>query len=538
MKLIHLLLKKSWFIVILASLTGLLSGASSTGLIALINLKLKGTEFPTPTLAWSFAGLCGLLLSTSAISQVLIARLSLRVVFNLQIFLTRSILACPLRHLEEIGSHRLLAALTDDVTAISNASSSISTLCVNVALSAACMIYLSWLSVPLFLLLLGLLLFGSVIYLRIVKRARQAYQIARDVRDKLFQHFQTTTEGNKELKLHRLRRHAFLAEDLQFSATHFRDLWQDGITFFAVASSWGLVLFFMVIGLLLFCLPQIVPVSVSVLSSYSLTIIFMISPLRGILSTFSPLSRANIALEKIESLGLSLAAQIPEQELGTPLNLKSEWTTLELVNLTHTYYSEREESHFTLGPINLTFQAGELVYIVGGNGSGKSTLVKLITGLYLPETGVIQIGGHPITDTNREWYRQQFSVVFSDFYLFDRLLGLEPSKLDSQIQEYLVKLQLDHKVQVKEGKLSTTALSQGQRKRLALLTAYLENRPIYVFDEWASDQDPLFKDIFYTQLLLELKNRGKTVLVVSHDDRYYKIADRLIKLDYGKVVYN
>ena len=120
--------------------------------------------------------------------------------------------------------------------------------------------------------------------------------------------------------------------------------------------------------------------------------------------------------------------------------------------------------------------------------------------------------------------------------MFDRLLGLDKPNLDSQAQAYLNQLQLDHKVQVKAGVLSTTALSQGQRKRLALLTAYLENRPVYVFDEWASDQDPLFKKIFYTQLLPDLKTQGKVVLVVSHDDRYFHLANRIVKIDYGQVV--
>jgi putative pyoverdin transport system ATP-binding/permease protein len=97
-------------------------------------------------------------------------------------------------------------------------------------------------------------------------------------------------------------------------------------------------------------------------------------------------------------------------------------------------------------------------------------------------------------------------------------------------------LQLSHKVQVKDGSLSTTELSQGQRKRLALLTAYLDDRPIYLFDEWVADQDPFFREVFYQQILPELKKRDKAVLVISHDDRYFHLCDRLIKLDYGQIV--
>lgn len=206
--------------------------------------------------------------------------------------------------------------------------------------------------------------------------------------------------------------------------------------------------------------------------------------------------------------------------------------------MVHTYGSERDASLFHLGLIKLSFSPGELTFIVGGNGSGKSTLVKLITGLYIPESGTIYIDGKVISDENREWYRQHFAVVFYDFYLFERLLGIEHSNIESQANKYLEQLQLNHKVQVKDGRLSTTALSQGQRKRLALLTAYLEDRSIYVFDEWASDQDPVFRNLFYTQLLPALKNRGKTVIAISHDDHYFHVADRIIKLDYGQVEYD
>jgi len=188
-----------------------------------------------------------------------------------------------------------------------------------------------------------------------------------------------------------------------------------------------------------------------------------------------------------------------------------------------------------LGPVDLSFQPGELVFLVGGNGSGKSTLAKIITGLYLPEAGQIRLDGKLVTNQNRDAYRQLFSAVFADFFVFDNLLGLDGADLDGRAGCYLEQLHLQHKVRIANGSLSTTAVSQGQRKRLALLTAYLEDRPFYLFDEWASDQDPHFKNVFYTKLLPDLKARGKTVLVITHDDRYFDTADRLIKLDYGKL---
>ena len=189
------------------------------------------------------------------------------------------------------------------------------------------------------------------------------------------------------------------------------------------------------------------------------------------------------------------------------------WKRLELIDVTHIYHQNGSGEEFTLGPINLTLQPGELIFLIGGNGSGKTTLVKLLMGLYEPESGEIRLDGRAVTAEQRNDYRQQFSVVFYDFYLFERLFGLEAKDLDGQSQKYLDLLQLSHKLKIQNGKLSTVDLSQGQRKRLALLNAYLEDRPIYIFDEWAADQDPMFKQIFYYQLLPELKARGKTVIV-------------------------
>ncbi|MBD2729721.1 cyclic peptide export ABC transporter [Nostoc sp. FACHB-892] len=536
MKLIRLLLKSSWLGVAFATFTGLLSGASSAGLIATINFVLRGTELPKSLLGWSFVGLCCLLAVSTTASQALIARLAQRVVLNLQLHLTRCILACRLCHLEEIGAPRLLATLTEDVQAISNASFAVSNLCISVALIIGCFFYLSWLSLNLFCLMFVFTVLGISSQNFLIARGRKFIKLAREQQDKLFQHFQTTTEGIKELKLHHQRRQAFLVEDLQASAIIFQHQRMMATDLFSLAAGSGLLLFFIPIGLLIFVLSPLFNISFSVVSGYVLTIVFMISPLRILLTSLPIISQASVALEKIESLGLFLVAQTTEPEQANLLDYQLKWKSLTLAGVTHRYRGEREDSNFILGPINLTFYPGELVFVVGGNGSGKSTLVKLLTGLYVAETGVIEFDEQPITDANLEWYRQQFSVVFSDFYLFDRLLGLDNPHLNSQIQDYLVQLQLDHKVTVNEGVLSTTALSQGQRKRLALLTAYMENRAIYVFDEWASDQDPVFKDIFYTQLLPKLKHQGKTVFAISHDDRYFDRADRIIKLDYGKVL--
>ncbi|RCJ23963.1 ABC transporter ATP-binding protein [Nostoc sp. ATCC 43529] len=535
MNLIRLLLRTSSLQLCFAILAGIFSGGTAAALIALINKTLSQNHPSKAILIWSFICLCLLRLVANFTSQFLLIQLSQKAILNLRIILTSRILASPLRQLEQIGAHSLLAVLTEDIQTISNTVITVPFLCINIAIVIACLIYLSWLSKIVFLIGISFMFLGIFSYSVPMIKAMSFLKLAREQEDRLFKHFRSVIQGTKELKLHHRRRQAFLSEELHTSALSSRRHHVAGMSIFAAAASWGQILFFVAIGLLLFIIPSINKISPAIVSAYALTIIYLISPLEYIMSMMPGITKALVALNKVESLGLSLANY--SNEIGYNVSLVSDkyWNCLKLINVTHTYYQEKEESNFILGPINLKFHPGELVFIVGGNGSGKSTLAKLITGLYIPETGKIYLDDKLIDNHNLEWYRQQFSVVFSDFYLFDRFLGLDSNDLDIQTRKYLVQLQLDHKVKVNNGVLSTTDLSQGQRKRLALVTAYLEDRPIYMFDEWASDQDPVFKEIFYTQLLLELKNRGKTVLVISHDDQYFYLADRIVKLEYGQV---
>ncbi|MBV8202832.1 MAG: ATP-binding cassette domain-containing protein [Acidobacteria bacterium] len=196
----------------------------------------------------------------------------------------------------------------------------------------------------------------------------------------------------------------------------------------------------------------------------------------------------------------------------------------------------RDDGAFTLGPLDLAFEPGELIFVVGGNGSGKTTFAKLLVGLYIPEAGEIRLNGEPVRAEQLDAYRHLFAIVFSDFYLFEKLLGLRPAEVDAAAADYLAKLRLAHQVRVENGAFSTVALSQGQRKRLALIATLLEDRAVYVFDEWAADQDPEFKAFFYCEILPGLIARGKTVFVITHDDRYFDLASRIIKLEDGRVV--
>lgn len=535
LKLIRFLIKHSRVMLILAILTGIIAGLSNTGLLIVISTALSRAGSLPASLYWVFGGLCVLAPLFRFASQALLLNISQAATYDLRVNLSSRILSAPLRQLEEIGRHRVIATLTDDVLVISSGLMSLPPLCLHGAIILGCLIYLAWLSPVVLLAVIGFLCLTVFTFKLASKKALRSMRLAREEQDVLFGHFRGMSEGTKELKLHRARRHEFLNQLLKNTAAAYRKHTIRGGIVYTAAGTWAQFMHFALIGLLLFVLPKIGQTTAPLLTGYIIIMLYMMVPLDMIMGQLPMLARASVALKKVESLGLSLMASPVEDAQSSRFIAQPTWNSLEMANVTHSYFREHENSSFTLGPINLSIHPGELVFLVGGNGSGKTTLAKLLIGLYSPETGVIRLDDEAITDANRESYRQLFSVVFSDFYLFESFLGMETKGLDDRVQKYLAQLQLEHKVQVKDGRLSTLDLSQGQRKRLALLTAYLEDRPVYVFDEWAADQDPLFKDIFYYDLLLELKARGKSVIVISHDDHYYHLADRIIKLDYGKM---
>ncbi|WP_257458781.1 cyclic peptide export ABC transporter [Archangium lipolyticum] len=531
MNLLWMLLRTSRWVVLLSILCGAASGASSAGMISLITRVLSSGGQVTRETTLQFILLGALVLTTRIGSQTLLNTLHHQVVYDLRIGLSRRFLSTPLRQLEGLGAHRLIAALNNDILAVSTGLLALPNTIINLAVVLGCLAYLAWLSWWVFLSFIAFLAVGMLTYwlpasysLRLMKGSREAY-------DMLQKHFRTLTEGLKELKIHHLRRHAFLDEDLDGTANRLRRLDTTSSNIDSANASWGLFLFLGFIGLLLFALPAFGAVKFEALTGYVLTILYMQQPLDAVMGNFHGLGQSVVALRKLEALTLGVEPEVP------PASENATFRRLELVGITHVYRREDDEDgRFTLGPIHLTFEPGELVFLVGGNGSGKTTLAKLIIGLYAPEGGTLLWDGEPVTDARREHYRQLFSVIFSDFHLFDRLLGLETQGRTSEVQGYLERLHLSHKVKVVDGKLSTTALSQGQRKRLALLVCWLEDRPFYVFDEWAADQDPIFKAVFYEQLLPDLKKRGKTVFVITHDDRYFHLCDRLIRLDSGQLL--
>lgn len=531
MRYLTFLLKTAWIEIATATLLGLLSGGLSAKLIAMINRAIQQPNQQEGLVP--FAVLVCLTLAIGITSQFILIRLSQDAIYQLRLNLSHDILQSPLPHLERLGSHRLLASLTDDVRTLTHTVSVIPNLCVDLATIAGCLIYLAWLSGYLLVLLVLVALVAIWAIQITMRKAQHLFELAREEEDHLFHHFQAITDGTKELKLNRDRKLDFFHHHLAYNANIMRQKTKHAMKIFAVADGLAQFALFAILGVILFIAPQLIETPMPLLATYALTVTYLTMPFQNLLHRLPELLRGRVALRKLDQMQLALAHEQEPNAADPRPFLQS--CQIELRQVCYHYQPYGDEHGFTLGPLSLSLEPGRITYLIGGNGSGKSTLAKIITGLYLPDAGELLLSGIPITDENQDWYRQHISAIFSDFYLFDRCLGLDGVNLDQTVNHYLRQLQLDHKVQAHDGVLSTTRLSQGQRKRLALLTTYLENRPVYVFDEWAADQEPAFRELFYTDILVKLKQQGKTVVVITHDDRYFYLADRLVKLDYGRV---
>lgn len=535
MSLLRFLLRASRPIVVVSVLLGIVCGASGVGLIALVHAALGREATPPAALGIAFAGLCLVATLTHAATQALMVRLAQNTVHQLCLRICRNVLALSLRQFEQLESGGLMAVLTEDIVLVANAMMGLPLVCINLPIVIVCFAFVGWLSLPVFVCGILFSLPAIAGYQLLGARAVGQLKAARSAQDGLVGHFRSLIDGFRELKLHRSRRQAFLGDALGLSATLVRDRTIKGLTFFAVAGGWSQLAFFGFLGLVVFVLPLFVPLSRQVLSGTVMVALYLMSPLDVILTWLPVLGRARASLDKIQALIPSLEQSVAVAADPEPCDAIALRQSVELRAASYAYDREPDGSGFALGPIDLALHRGEIVILAGGNGSGKTTLVKLLSGLYAPREGSIAVDGRSIGPEEIEAYRQLFSVVFADGYLFPTLHGIEHGSVDLRAREWLSRLELDGIVRIDAGHFSTTQLSQGQRRRLALLTACLEDRPVFVFDEWAAHQDPHFKRIFYLELLPDLRDRGKAVLVITHDEEYFHVAGRVIKLHEGLI---
>ncbi len=528
------LLKPFRLIVSLSVLLGMIGGLSVTVLLATINSALHAENGLTNHVVALFAGLCVLALISTICSDIGSNYVGQHIIAKLRKELGEKVLSAPISQIERYRSHRLIPVLTHDVDTISDFAFAFAPLAISLTVTLGCMGYLAMLSWPMFLMMLVAIVIGTIIQYIARGYGLNGFSEAREAEDELQKHYNAIAEGAKELRIHRPRRQRMFASGITRTAQKICDIQVRSINTFVIAKSLGSMLFFVVIGLALAMQSFWPSANPGVISGFVLVLLYMKGPLEHLISTLPIISRAQIAFRRIADLSEQFNSPEPHlllSEQGAPDKTVN---SLELVDVDYSFASVDGNAPFRLGPVNLKINQGDIVFIVGENGCGKTTLIKLLLGLYAPQQGQIRLNGQPVNAENRDDYRQLFTTIFADYYLFDDVVQGDMA-IPQDAEQYLKRLEISHKVSINDGQFSTTDLSTGQRKRLALVNAWLEERPVLVFDEWAADQDPTFRRIFYTELLPDLKRLGKTIIVISHDDRYFDVADQLVRMDSGKV---
>jgi cyclic peptide transporter len=262
-------------------------------------------------------------------------------------------------------------------------------------------------------------------------------------------------------------------------------------------------------------------------------ILFTMAPLSELVGSFPGLNASRVAQRNLKRIMQTI------EEIKEPVQRSSELPKFESLSLKDVMFRFNDASadtdEFVLGPIDLTIRRGDVVYFVGENGSGKTVLMRVIAGLYPATSGKLLFNEKTIAQWNMQEYRDHFTTVFNDFYLFKELLGQHDVSVD-EVTRLLDYFGIKGKTHFSDGSFSTIDLSSGQKKRLALVVALLDERPILIIDEFGTEQDPGHRDQFYREWLPEMKRMGMTLLIVSHDDEYYECADMIVRMDFGKIV--
>jgi putative pyoverdin transport system ATP-binding/permease protein len=529
MQLLRLLSQISTLMLIIAIVASVLSGFAAMGaLICVFESLRSGT-----VLWWQFGLAAAFAVLVREYARATLGRLATKSVLRLRRRLVRSVLHVPLLDLERIGSARLLVAFTSDLAGVASAVRNLVLLFSSAAFLVALVAYLAWLSrerAVVTIILLLVCIAGAVLLRRFETYQRHA---AREAWDRIVQIYQMLLDGVKQLKINR----QLARQVLRSFEDRVHDQMQSGARrgrSFDLVGIWVQVMFYIILGTAVFG-----PFDDSALRrgyGYGLLALLHIrGPLRSLISDSRALNDASVALQRINDLGVTLSADQEHETAQYVPSVPGRWRTLDLRGVKFTYQLEDSQDEFTLGPIDMRLQPGEIVFVAGGNGSGKTTFAKILTGLYSATAGTIQLDDTIIEEKSVRWYRSKFSVVFSDFCLFEGVADLQPGQVAAEAERLAARLKLEQWIlALGDSPGSTAKLSSGERRRVALLMALLENRPIIVFDEWAADQDPRYKELFYKEIIPRIRESGKLVIVISHDERYFTVADRVLWLERGK----
>jgi putative pyoverdin transport system ATP-binding/permease protein len=518
-------------------ITGLLSGLCSFLFINMVTrviglLVTGGLTGISQEYIIIFAAIILLFVWTRRTLSLTIIHLSQRLFWNLR----KQILTLMLgTGYQQMAARKtaVYTAIVNDVNTLTQASLSIIDFFTATVLAFSCLIYLASVSWILFLITLVFAFVGVGIYHFSAKRNNDHFQRARGLEEDFVRQLNAILNGFKEIFMEPRKGKAIYEQRISSIADK---AYQDNTTAFTGFLNnqiTGQILFYMLISSILLFFSVILKVKPGNTVSFVFTLLYLLTSIETIMVLLPSLSRAGVASDRLMKLKTALANAGQQNTIADNYIGRDDFEQITVTDLEFSYGGE--DRGFGIGPVNLEINSGEVAFIYGGNGSGKTTFIHTLLGLNKPTAGEIRLNDVPVTSANYNTYKTCFAVVFSDFYLFNDLIGIGQPDMEKW-QYYLRLFELEDKIKLEGTDFSTTDLSTGQRKRLALIAAMLENKPVLIIDEWAADQDPYFRKKFYTEIIPILKQEGIAIVAITHDDRYYHCADRIYRMDYGKLI--
>ncbi|MEI6259548.1 MAG: cyclic peptide export ABC transporter [Deltaproteobacteria bacterium] len=527
--------KMSLKISAFASMAGLLQG------MVMVIINGAAEKFPEKGLNFRYllmfvVCISGFILA-KRYSLTMTASLIQHIVFSIRLRFLDKIRNTGLMAFEDIGKSQIYTVLAENTETIFDASRLIANAGSSAVMLIFSFLYIGHLSITAFFLAVIIITGGVSIYLINQKATGEDLTECLKKENEFFDGVNHLLDGFKEIKMNTAKSRDLYEGRIQQISTEARDINIRTEYRFIDNYIFAQAFFYILLATIIFLLPQITDLGYGIITNITAVVLFMVGPLGNIVEALPLVARADVAITNIETLEKSLDAADEGHTKG-PVDFSRPQTGFDAIfmeNIAFSYMDPDRHKVFTLGPIDLSIKAGEVLFIVGGNGSGKSTLLKILAGLYYPHNGRMLLDNKVLEPIHYARYRNLFSIIFTDFHLFDRLYGL--GKIEAQkVFELLDIMELSDKTSFVDDKFTNTKLSTGQRKRLALIASYLEDKPILMFDEVAADQDPKFRKYFYEVLLQDLKQRGKTVIAVTHDDRFFHAADRILKMEDGQIV--
>ncbi|WPQ66233.1 cyclic peptide export ABC transporter [Chitinophaga sancti] len=454
-------------------------------------------------------------------------------VYSLRLRILNKLRQCDLSSMESIGKDQIFTRVSNDTNFISQSAAMIINGFQAAILVFFALIYIAILSVTAFLVTILVLVVAVSYYFRRQKDVNEAMMLTNRNEAAFYDHIENLVEGFKEIKISSLKNEQ-LYFDIKQTALEGKDNKVKNGLHFAVGFMFSEMVFYLLLACVVFMLPQFLTLYAGTLTRLTASILFIIGPLENIVTTIPLFIKAIHATKNIQQLENKIQS-LRNHDITQKKQPLPPFEELRLEKVCYEYIDEENQSSFSLGPIDLVLKKGELVCIVGGNGSGKSTMLKVLTNLYHPSSGRILYNGKDISLYDDEEYRSVFSAIFTDFHLFPKIYGVKDLN-EEKVNEYINLMALSHKTHFQGLNFSNVRLSTGQRKRLALICVLLEDNPVMILDEVTADQDPEFKKFYYLEILSSLRQKGKTVMMVSHDDKYAEQFDRIIEMEYGKII--